>query len=530
MTLMRKISCIVNTSAFQAQVLTEVISMLLEKWEKLLKLILASAEEDNTAVGYFKWVVNTDHLAHEVLYAIGTSEKASEIDEEFSDAKTLGDVYRCIKHFVHVEILSEDYIKTLILRYNNDKSDKNRQKLEKQCFKTHHKVFYHIMDILKLVEYINFKTPTLSVLCHFLNDKAVLGKLKNVFSNIWDILGDQQNLKFYNGILGEVEKRIKIGDGAPADDWKQWITKTLNLDERGNHEIVQDEDDDDDQIANMNDEEIDETNDSEDMYIVLSNINEVTLKLFTTWEKIFILNSKNSQIKDWFSNLMHHRLGIWAKQNEFKNQVKDGNIIEEKKVATEDNYNIMQLLTVSSILPFLDISLPDTKTNTDLTIDVKNEEHDYLYSIQEFDKVLDLMSTRMETSIELFEEVSDDSDIKNVINWLKIIYKAWYKTYKEYSKSTFHCDDTTKDAFKVVTEYIRRKDNLKLFNQFTGYFYPSYGLSMLEKYLKKETNSDKETLKIKGWKYDLQLKPKFEFLDFSITVIINLMMSQSLSN
>lgn len=129
---MRKISCLVNTSVFQAQILTEVITMLLNKCESLLKLIQTCAEEDSSPVGYFKWIVNSDHLAHEVLYDFNLELRKAIDTDDFGDAKTLGDIYKCVRIYVSVEIFSEDYIRTLILRYNHDKSDKNRHKLETQ--------------------------------------------------------------------------------------------------------------------------------------------------------------------------------------------------------------------------------------------------------------------------------------------------------------------------------------------------------------------------------------------------------------
>ena len=75
---MRKIASIVNTSVFQAQILTEVIQLLLTKCESLLNLVIKGAEEDNSATGYFKWIVNVDHLAHETLYDINSSLKVQD--------------------------------------------------------------------------------------------------------------------------------------------------------------------------------------------------------------------------------------------------------------------------------------------------------------------------------------------------------------------------------------------------------------------------------------------------------------------
>jgi hypothetical protein len=130
---MRKIASIVNTSVFQAQILTEVVTMLLSKCESLLKLIIAGAEEDNSAKGYLKWMVKIDPLAHEVLYDVkldGKSTKIVEPDDNFCDTNTLGSMYKCIKDFVKLEILSEDYIRTLYLRYITDDNKENLKKLD----------------------------------------------------------------------------------------------------------------------------------------------------------------------------------------------------------------------------------------------------------------------------------------------------------------------------------------------------------------------------------------------------------------
>ena len=184
---MRKISSIVNTSIFQAQILTEVIQQILTKCENLVKLIVKGAQEDNSATGYLKWIVNADHLAHETLYNIdvtGENARISDPDSNFGNSSSLGDIYKCIKNFVLNEILYEDYIRTMALRYNNDDKEENLIKLESICYKTHVQVFLHVIDILKLIEYLNFKTPSLSLLLHFLNDRSVLATLSGVYTSI----------------------------------------------------------------------------------------------------------------------------------------------------------------------------------------------------------------------------------------------------------------------------------------------------------------------------------------------------------
>lgn len=91
---------------------------------------------------------------------------------------------------------------------------------------------------------------------------------------------------------------------------------------------------------------------------------------------------------------MHHRLGISTKHNMFKNQVEDGELIGKTK--PKESGDVFQLLTVSSILPFLEISLPDENSSLGLTVTDKQHEHNYLYSIQEFEKVSDLMEDRID--------------------------------------------------------------------------------------------------------------------------------------
>ena len=163
--------------------------MILQKWTWILKLVQKWSDDDNSASGYFKWIVNSDHLAHESIYKLTGTTKIE--DENFGDAKSLGDVYNAISTFVKNEILSEDYISTWLLRYNEDKSESNQNKLETICFKNHHLVFYHLMDLLRLIEYLSFKTPTLSILFHFLNDKELLINLKDVFVATFEVIGNQ---------------------------------------------------------------------------------------------------------------------------------------------------------------------------------------------------------------------------------------------------------------------------------------------------------------------------------------------------
>lgn len=56
-----------------------------------------------------------------------------------------------------------------------------------------------------------------------------------------------------------------------------------------------------------------------------------------------------------------------------------------------------------------------------------------------------------------------------------------------------------------------------------------YSLHILDKYLKSDSVENKEKLKIKGDRHLREMGAKFELLDFTLTVMINLMLSQSLS-
>jgi hypothetical protein len=150
------------------------------------------------------------------------------------------------------------------------------------------------MDILKLIEYLNFKTPTLSLIHHFLNDKAVLAKLRDLYSAICDVLGTKGNLEYYTKVLS-LTKELRTDKD--EESWGDWVMSVFNSDDKGKHHIVKDEDDDDNLIEDDQFEE-EKLHDDEEMHIVLHNIQNYIMKLFETWEKLFILNGKNGQIKD----------------------------------------------------------------------------------------------------------------------------------------------------------------------------------------------------------------------------------------
>ena len=141
------------------------------------------------------------------------------------------------------------------------------------------------------------------------------------------------------------------------------------------------------------------------------NIGQYIVRLFETWEKLFILNGKNEEISDCFSNLIKHRLSISAKETEFNKNIEEGELVVKSRDIKKSE-NIFQLLTVSSILPYLEIYLPEKETESGVLIHAKdsNNEHDYLYSIQEYEKVLPLMWDRLEKTYTNFLEITDEPE------------------------------------------------------------------------------------------------------------------------
>ena len=198
-------------------------------------------------------------------------------------------------------------------------------------------------------------------------------------------------------------------------------------------------------------------------------ISEYILKLFETWEKVFILNGKNEQIKDSFDNLMRHRLDISMRHNEFKNSMQEGEVVD-KYNALKDTGDVFQLLTINSILPFLEISLPEDAENPALS-NLSSEEklsHDYLFSIQEYEKVQSLMSDRFSKTISNFKTSHSDSSLTcQPAHCLEIIFGTTFKTYKEFSEVTFKIDDLGKEAFGKVAGFVMMKGNRRLFKDFT---------------------------------------------------------------
>ena len=332
--------------------------MLLVKSNSLLSIIKMKSEEDSSPLGFFKWVAQIDHLAQDVLYDI--SEDETKIEETVYIVKNSGSLYKCLENIFKMDILSEDYIKQLLQRYNHTKSDRNKDKLELICFKNHHLVFYHITDVLRLVWYLCFKTPTLGILYHFVNDRILLTHLKQLFINICDILGTKEYLEFYIKVLPQIEKRIKDNKNK-NQTWVDWIMESIN---QNDYEKVDETIDEDDNPIHEGEQNEDGFQDDEDMYIILSNINDIIIKLFSTWDRIFILHGKSTENFDCYSALLENNLLINTKRIEFQNSLQDAELLQKSQVyKTDDLVEAEQLYTVKSIISVLDINMSDEMAN-----------------------------------------------------------------------------------------------------------------------------------------------------------------------
>lgn len=316
------------------------------------------------------------------------------------------------------------------------------------------------MDLLRLIEYLSFKTPSLSVLFHFLNDKELLMKLKDIYVTIFEVIGNQTYLDFYIKILDEIEKRIKKTKET-TETWSEWFVSSIYQDEKGKYQKQGNIEDDDGQICSNNDQR-EEQLDEEDMYIVFTSINETILSVFCTWEKIFIMHGKNKDISDLLSNLMKQHLDISMKQNEFKNALESESLVgSSRHKVGEDSANSVQLTTVSSILYFMDISIPDSIQSRDVNSDFENDENNpkLLCSTEEYKTVIDLMQSRMETLYEMFTEAFGDSDIDPIYANLEQVYHACFLKDNPTSKSEFKNDEETTQAFEELIGYLIIKDN-----------------------------------------------------------------------
>lgn len=78
-----------------------------------------------------------------------------------------------------------------------------------------------------------------------------------------------------------------------------------------------------------------------------------------------------------------------------------------------------------------------------------------------------------------------------------------------------------------IFKYVRQKSSRKLFSEYSAYFYPAYCLHILDKYMKDDESVPKN--KIIGERQINEMASKFAFIDMALTIMINLMLSQSLS-
>ena len=340
---MRKISSVVNTSMFEAQILTKLFSIFFMKWTNILTLLHKRGSEDNSTAGYFKWIVRSDHLAHEILCQVTDKD----FDDESIDLWFSKSFHKLILKYVKNNVLSEDLIYNLILKFNADNSNENKHNLESACLKIHHQMFYNLMEMLRLIEYIAFKSPSLSILYHFICDKLMLTKLKDLLISIIDLTESKTHLSYYTKILNEISKRIK-NKVNKTHSWSNWIFNSKESKTKPNNDL--DFDDVDGKIWDSNEQEDDE----EDMCIVLTNINHIIINIFNTLERVFIMHDKNDDISDLLSNLIKLNFNIRTKQNEYTSLFNKKMLVRQSKQdADETGKNLSQLLTISAIIPFL---------------------------------------------------------------------------------------------------------------------------------------------------------------------------------
>ena len=155
------------------------------------------------------------------------------------------------------------------------------------------------------------------------------------------------------------------------------------------------------------------------------------------------------------------------------------------------------------------------------------DNQSYLYSTDEFEKVLSLMNERMDLIYKEVKDVSDSSDVDSVHNCLERVFEWWFKTVKKYSKVTYQWDEITKDAFKILLKFVNSKWNRDLLQQISEDFYPTYPLEIIDKYYRLSNKNQTKWDEIKNDKLEIS---KFKFTDFVLTIITTFMLSQSLSN
>ena len=161
-------------------------------------------------------------------------------------------------------------------------------------------------------------------------------------------------------MLTQIEKRIKDNKNK-NQTWVDWIMESIN---QNDYEKVDETIDEDDNPIHEGEQNEDGFQDDEDMYIILSNINDIIIKLFSTWDRIFILHGKSTENFDCYSALLENNLLINTKRIEFQNSLQDAELLQKSQVyKTDDLVEAEQLYTVKSIISVLDINMSDEMAN-----------------------------------------------------------------------------------------------------------------------------------------------------------------------
>ena len=161
-------------------------------------------------------------------------------------------------------------------------------------------------------------------------------------------------------MLTQIEKRIKDNKNK-NQTWVDWIMESIN---QNDYEKVDETIDEDDNPIHEGEQHEDGFQDDEDMYIILSNINDIIIKLFSTWDRIFILHGKSTENFDCYSALLENNLLINTKRIEFQNSLQDAELLQKSQVyKTDDLVEAEQLYTVKSIISVLDINMSDEMAN-----------------------------------------------------------------------------------------------------------------------------------------------------------------------
>ena len=161
-------------------------------------------------------------------------------------------------------------------------------------------------------------------------------------------------------MLTQIEKRIKDNKNK-NQTWVDWIMESIN---QNDYEKVDETIDEEDNPIHEGEQNEDGLQDDEDMYIILSNINDIIIKLFSTWDRIFILHGKSTENFDCYSALLENNLLINTKRIEFQNSLQDAELLQKSQVyKTDDLVEAEQLYTVKSIISVLDINMSDEMAN-----------------------------------------------------------------------------------------------------------------------------------------------------------------------